>query len=111
MTYVNEQEHVLISQGYCSARGFSVPSPYFLQELLRCFWPDTSEMEKKVPFLFSNIMPSVSLDGRDSSFIHDISGNIGCWWLGSPLASFDALNELFWKRMEMVSPTTLIDWL
>ena len=98
------QEHVLISQGYCTARGLSVPSPYYLQELLCNFWPDMLETEKQVPFIFSNIIPSVQLDPRDSFFIKDISGDLGCWWHGGDSASFDQLNELFWNWMKKASP-------
>jgi len=60
-------------------------------------------METNLPFLLSNILPTIDMESRDSFFIEDISGNVGCWWHGSPLASYDKLNELFWKRMERVS--------
>jgi hypothetical protein len=61
------------------------------------------QTENKEPSVFSNVIPAVGLDSRDSFFIDDISGKTGCWWHGSEPASFDTLNELFWKRMEAVS--------
>ena len=97
------KEHVLMSQGFCSVFGISIPSPVFLQELITGFWPDHDDIDHRRLALIRAI-PSAEVTPQDWAFCEDITGSTGSWWTDEtePLPSFSQLKKLFDQRMNRV---------
>jgi hypothetical protein len=74
------QQNVLISQGWCAALGVSVPTPFFLQELLLGNFDDPDRAHRLVPSLVK-LFVTLEISDIDRMFHDDIMGDAGRWWL------------------------------
>ena len=104
LTVLSPKEHVLISQGFCSVFGVSVPSPVFFQELITGFWPDFDDVDTRRLTLIRAI-PSADVTAQDWAFCADITNDFGSWWQNEQesLPRFTELKRLFDDRMTKVS--------
>ena len=100
------QTSVLTSQGFCTASGFPVPTPFFLQQLLNGpYIHDDIMMNERHRGRFTSIVISAEISSEEEKFCEGITGGFGQWWTSDDAAypTFDELSALFTAEVEKVS--------
>jgi hypothetical protein len=95
--WILQQQNVLISQGWCTALGVPVPTPFFLQEFLLGTFLDEERAFGHIASLVK-IFLTLEISDLDRKFHEDIMDGEGRWWVtdGAAPLSFDTL----WGRLE-----------
>jgi hypothetical protein len=92
------QHNVLISQGWCAALGYHVPTPHFLKELLGGMFDDEHLRQAHAGALV-RILSGAEVTERDRSFHDDVMGGIGNWWEAEEHRDF-SFDEL-WALLQL----------
>lgn len=104
-----QQNNVLISQGWCSALGIPVPTPFFFQECLLGA-VDDSDRGPRFAASMVKMWAGLEISDLDQRFHDDIMGGDGKWWRtdGAEAPSFNTL----WKRLdERTTAVSNLFWL
>jgi hypothetical protein len=99
------QTNVLTSQGFCTALGSPVPTPFFLQQLLNGPYIHDDIMTNGMHRgRFTSIVNSAEVSADEEAFCQGITGGFGQWWTSddAEYPTFDELSALFTARMENV---------
>ena len=101
-----EVEIVLASQGYCTALGIVVPSPFFLQELLHGSFLGFGDPDLATDVMV-RIIHSVDVLEWEVRFISDICGHYSRWISPTARSQFSYAYKLISDRLQLVrnSPT------
>ena len=97
-----EVQIVLTSQGYCTALGIVVSSPFFLQELLHGTFlgfgdPDLGD------HVLARIIHSINVSERELAFITDICGHYSTWISLTARSQWVHAYNLITNRLQVVS--------
>lgn len=96
---------VLTSQGFCTALGSPVPTPFFLQQLLNGPYIHSDIMMNECHRgRFTSILNSAEVLSEEERFCEGITGGFGKWWTSNDAEypTFDQLSALYIEKMEKV---------
>jgi hypothetical protein len=88
----------LISQGWCTALGYHVPTPHFLKELLGGMFDDNHLRQAHAGALV-RILSGAEVTEQDRAFHDDVMHGYGNWWEAAENRDF-SFDEL-WALLQV----------